>query len=156
MSSASELFAPSIQVNTITGNPGIASSPFHIRGADLSHCNVNHYTVAAVIPAAALVDGFLTLAPNGAGIIYTLPTAAAIVAAFTAAGSPLAIGNVFEVGFQLNIAANTGVFAMGANLTAITALETITVRKSGVLIFIVTNVSSGTEALSVALSVSSA
>ena len=45
---------------------------------------------------------------------------------------------------------------MGANLTAITALETITVRKSGVLIFIVTNVSSGTEALSVALSVSSA
>lgn len=148
---ASEPHALNLQAHCVAGNPGIASSPFHIRGTSLGHPTVTAFTIAAVVPAAALINGFLTLAPNAPGVTYTLPTAVDLVAAFVTSGSPLAIGDVFEVKFQ-NTLAVTCLFAVGVGIVAATALETIPSRRAGVLIFRVT----GAAALTVAQSISSA
>ena len=150
----SEPFAPTMEVTTITGNPDISSSIFHVRGASLGRPRVTTLGATGTVSAGALVNGFLKLAPTANPSTYTLPTAAQIVAAWISYGCPLKVGDVFEVRFQGTVAVNAAAFAMGANLTAANSLENPPARTSGVLTFRATNVSSATEAFTVALSVS--
>lgn len=101
----------------------------------------------ATLSASALPNGLLLFNP-AAALTLTLPTAANIVAAFEAAGTPLSAGSSFVVKFQ-NVSPTYRVTLAAGTLTPMRADEvSIAAGRGGLFYFIATNVTTGAEAVS--------
>lgn len=142
-------FINTLQARVIAGAGLVQSSPLRVSGAVVGHPAVTALTATGNVAAASLFNGLLSVAPTANPSTYTLPASAAVLAAFTAAGVSLSVGDVFETKVQNTGAANGAQFAIGADIIAGTALEPIPARKSALLVFYVNNVTLGAEQLSV-------
>jgi hypothetical protein len=147
--SAHSSFVNTLQARCIVGNSAVQSSPLHISGATIGHPHISTLTATGNVAAASLFNGLLSVAPTANPSTYTLPASLAVLAAFASAGVTLVTGDVFEVKVQNTGAANGALFAIGADIVAGTALETIPARKSALLIFRVVDATAGSEAVTV-------
>ena len=141
-------FGHYLSANYLIPTSSNSGNPLRCAGALIETPHVTTVLATGTLAASALPNGFLLLNP-GAPTALTLPTAANIVAAFTAAGNPLIVGNSFVVKFQ-NISGGSAVtFSSGAGLTPLRADSVvIAASKGGLIYFVATNVSTGTEAFS--------
>lgn len=134
LSAASSVAHRGVKVRTLV-TPALGRScvaPLHVYGTVVDvPTQTTFTTAAATIPAASLVNGLLlfNLASSGA---LVLPTATAILAAFSAAGVPLVAGDMFRVSYQ-NISATQAVtgLTMGASLTDGQAVATEAIAIAG-------------------------
>ena len=146
-------FSHYMSANCLVPTSTSSGDPLRCAGALIETPNVTTFLATGPIAASALPNGFFLLNP-GAASVLTLPTAAQIVAAFTAAGNPLSVGSSFVVrvqnvstAFAVKFAPTTatnGVIPMRADLGTITTAAYC----GGLLYFIATNVTSGAEAIS--------
>lgn len=141
-------FSHYLSANYLLPTSSSSGDPLRCAGAFIETPNVTTVLSTGTLAASALPNGFLLFNP-GAATTLTLPTAANIVAAFAAAGNPLAAGNAFTVKFQnvnstyaVTFATNTGLVPLRADSVVIAA------TKGGMLHFIANNVTSGTESVS--------
>lgn len=133
--SVQSAFVNTLQARAVVGNSATQSSALHVSGPIIEHPAVGVLTVTGNVSAASLFNGFLSVAPTVNPSTYTLPSSAAVVAAFAAAGTPIVAGDMFEVAVQNTSGANGALFAIGADIIAGTALEPIPAQKSAVLVF---------------------
>jgi hypothetical protein len=142
-------FVNTLQARSIVGFSSTQSSAMHASGPIVGNPTVTNLAATGSVAAASLVNGVLVAAPTANPSTYTLPASAAVLAAFTAAGTPLITGDVFEVRVQNTSAANGALFAVGADIVAGNTLETIPLRKSALLIFRVDDATAASEAVTV-------
>lgn len=147
--SVQSAFSNTLQARAIVGSSAIQSSALHVSGPIIGHPNRTTLTATGAVAASSLVNGNISFAATANPSTYTLPASVAVLAAFSAAGMPLVTGDVFEVSVQNTGGVNAGLFAIGADIVAGTALESIPARKSAILIFRVVSSASGSEAITV-------
>jgi hypothetical protein len=122
-------------------------------GASLDHPVPANLGATGVIPATALVNGYLNLTPGPSA--YTMPTAAAVVTAFADSGVTLKVGDSFVVRAQNLHAANAGTIVASATIAAInTSVESVAAGMAVSVRFVVSQITP-TAALLYTVSISS-
>lgn len=130
------------------GTGAVEFAPKFLGAMSIRPTIIAHAATVNPLPAADLVNSQIINTGAVGAITLTMPTAAAVLAAFSAAGTPLAAGDSFSVKVCSTVAQSI-IFAPSASVTTASGAAnfTVTASTSAVITFIVTSVVSSAEAI---------
>jgi hypothetical protein len=131
------------------GNGTVELAPKFFGGNSIRPTTVVHAVSVNPFPAIELINTEVLNTGAGGAVTLTMPTAAAALAAFLAAGITLGSGDSFNLRVCTPVNQSV-ILAPSASITTMSGAAnfTVTGQKSAVITFVVTNATAGAEAIS--------